>query len=111
MSHMTAISMEAGSQVARGLALGSMAVDTFGREIRKERRAAANSVDELAIRLQEARQDQAAAQRRAVAAERAQDDLAVEVRLLSKALSDERRELAAMKSAYASLLARSSRAA
>jgi hypothetical protein len=106
MSHMTAISMEAGSQVARGLALGVIAVDRFGAEIRRERRAAANSVDELAIRLQEARRDQAAAYATAASERQARIELAAENRLLSSALSDAQRELAVMRQAYAELAAR-----
>lgn len=102
---------EAAGRVTQGLALGSMAVDTFFSELDRTRRAGVTSVQELALRLQDARRDQAYAERRAAAAERAQDDLAVEVRLLSKALSDDRRELAAMESAYAALLARTARAA
>lgn len=97
MSHMTALSMEAGSQVARGLALGVIAVDRFGAEIRRERRAAASSVQELAIRLQEARADQAHAQRRAAAAERTVAEAAREIAELRAALRREQAHSATLR--------------
>ena len=61
MSHMTHLSLEAGSQVARGLALSSMAVDTFFSEIDRQRRAGVSSVECLVAELARTRQSAAAA--------------------------------------------------
>ncbi|KQT93370.1 hypothetical protein ASG60_08370 [Methylobacterium sp. Leaf469] len=71
MSHMSHISMEASGCLAQGMALGVMAVDTFGREIRRDREANLSSVEKLAFRLREARRDQRAALDRAAQAEQA----------------------------------------
>ena len=102
---------EAAGRLAQGGALVHMAVQNVFDDIRARREDAVDSVSHLAARLQGARRAEAAAERRAAAAEDAAAGLAVEVRLLSKALADERRELAAMKAAYASLLAGRRRAA
>ncbi len=102
MSHSSHLAFDAGSRVGQGLALGHGAVETFKGEIRRERRAAANSVAELAIRLQEARQDEDAALHRAAVAEQvaaqarhAQAVLIVENHALSKEIVALRAELAA----------------
>lgn len=90
MSHFSHISMEASGRVAQGMALGVMAVDTFGREIRRERARAASDVTELALRLQEARRDQHVAMRRAAALERTLADSTVEIAQLRAELRRER---------------------
>lgn len=104
--HTAALSFGAAGAVVQGLALGAMAVDRFGHEIRRERRAAASSVQELAFRLREAREDQAAAYATAASERQARIDLAVENRMLGDALADAQREIAVLKQAYAELAAR-----
>ena len=61
MSHFAHISLDAGSQVVRGLALGSMAVDTFFSELNRQRRAGVSSVECLVDELARTRQSAAAA--------------------------------------------------
>lgn len=90
MSHHTAaLSLEAGGAVVQGLALGSMAVDRFFGELDRKREAGVSSVEKLALRLQAARRDQAAANRRATAAEAALADAQAEIALLKRALRNE----------------------
>ena len=109
MSHHAAyLALDAGSRVGQGLALGRMAVSTFGQEIRSQRRAAANSVAELAIRLEEARQDEDAALHRAAVAEqaaaqarRAAANLVVENHALAVEIATLRAELAAARRGHA----------
>lgn len=102
MTHFAHLTLDAGSRVGQGLALGHVAVQTFGQEIRRQRRAAANSVSELVIRLEEAREDEAAAMHRAAAAEqaaaqarRAAASLVVENHALAQEVLALRAELAA----------------
>lgn len=70
---MSAVTRHVTADVAGKLGLGllaaDMAVNDFFDGIRARRAEAADSVSELAIRLQEARHDQRAAEQRAVAAE------------------------------------------
>lgn len=90
MSHHTAaLSLEAGGAVVQGLALSSMAVDRFFGELDRKREAGVSSVEKLALRLQAARRDQAAATRRAAAAEAALADARVEIEMLARALRNE----------------------
>ncbi|KTS25893.1 hypothetical protein NS228_23820 [Methylobacterium indicum] len=102
MTHFAHLALDAGSRVGQGLALGHMAVQTFGQEIRRQRRAAANSVAELAIRLEEAREDEAVAMHRAALAEqaaaqarRAAANLVVENHAMAQEIMALRAELAA----------------
>jgi hypothetical protein len=104
--HAAHLGLEAGSAVFTGLALGAMATDRFFDGIARHREAAATSVEELALRLREARRDQAAAYDHAAAERQARLDLAAENRLLDQALRDAQRELAVYKSAYDELAAR-----
>ncbi|SFU92862.1 hypothetical protein SAMN02799631_03195 [Methylobacterium sp. 174MFSha1.1] len=108
MSHAAYLALDAGSRVGQGLALGHMAVETFKGEIRRERRAAASSVAELAIRLQEAREDEDAALHRAAVAEqaaaqarRAAANLVVENHAMAQEIMALRAELAAARRGYA----------
>lgn len=102
MSHAAYLALDAGSRVGQGLALGHMAVSTFTSEVRRQRRAATNSVAELALRLQEAREDEDAALHRAAVAEQAAAqarhaaaNLVVENHALTVEIATLRAELAA----------------
>lgn len=108
MTHFAHLALDAGSRVAQGFALGDMAVQTFAGEIRRQRRAATNSVAELVIRLEEARQDEDAALHRAAVAEqaaaqarRAAANLVVENHALAQEVLTLRAELAAARRGYA----------
>lgn len=89
MSHATALSLEAAGKVVQGLALTNMAVDRFFGELDRQREAGVSSVERLALRLQAARRDQAAAARRLAAAESALADAQTEIALLKRALRSE----------------------
>lgn len=71
--HARDVGFEAAGTVGVGLALGHLAIQDGVREIRRQQRAEKHSVLTLADRLEEARADQAAANRRAA---RAQAELA-----------------------------------
>lgn len=67
--HAAHVGFEAAGRVGQGLALGHFALQDGMREIRRIQRAEKHSVVALADRLDEARSDQAAANRRAARAE------------------------------------------
>lgn len=61
MSHMTHLALEASSQVVRGLALSTMAIDTFFGELDRQRQAGVSSVECLVDELARTRQAAVAA--------------------------------------------------
>ena len=84
------IGFDASSKIVfGGLALAG-AVDRMAASAQARRAVAVDSVSELALRLQEARRDQGAAERRAAAAEARAAALQVELMRLQGALSEER---------------------
>ncbi|GAB6842680.1 hypothetical protein HNR00_003249 [Methylorubrum rhodinum] len=109
MSHHAAyLALDAGSRVGQGLTLGHMAVEGFTGEICRQRRAAANSVAELAIRLEEAREAEAIAMQRAAVAEqaaaharRAAANFVAENHAMAQEIMALRAELAAARRGYA----------
>ncbi|ACB78279.1 hypothetical protein Mpop_0084 [Methylorubrum populi BJ001] len=66
--HASRVGFEAAGTVGVGLALGHLAIQDGMREIRRQQQASRHSVVTLADRLDEARADQAAANRRAASA-------------------------------------------
>ncbi|MGU3286072.1 hypothetical protein [Methylobacterium mesophilicum] len=84
------VGFEVGGNLARGGALVHMAVQNAFDDIRIRRERAVDSVTELALRLQEARRDQRAAERRAAAAEARIAADAAEIRQLREALRQAR---------------------
>ncbi|MCJ2136865.1 hypothetical protein MKK69_22905 [Methylobacterium sp. J-026] len=93
------VGFEVGGNLARGGLLMHSAIQGTLDGIRVRRERAVDSVQELAIRLQEARGAQRAAERRAASAEGQLGDALAELRLLRQALRDEKRLTAGLREA------------
>jgi hypothetical protein len=97
------IGAQVGVEVASNLARGGMAlhvgIQRAFDDARVRRERAVDSVQELALRLQEARRDQRAAERRAAAAAQDLGGALAELRQLREALRQERRLTAGLREA------------